>query len=241
MTKNGDYDHYVAWKKWEPSESTSIFVTQAYEAEFSNISIKSDAKILEIGFGDGRFLSWAKKKGYFCIGTEVIDELVSSSLSKGYEVYLGSISDLPNEYLGKFDLICMWDVMEHMEKQALPLFFKKASDLLKKGGKIIIRVPNGSSPFSRHIQYGDFTHNTVISDRIIEQLANPHGMILYNTSNSYRSITTGNKSGFKKYIGYICRDFIEIIIGYLYFGKRVPLDPVITVILKKTNIQATSE
>lgn len=46
---------------------------------------------------------------------------------------------------------------------------------LKKGGKLILRVPNGSGVFSGPIQYGDFTHQTIFSQEVFYQLAKAYG------------------------------------------------------------------
>ena len=55
-----------------------------------------------------------------------------------------------------FDIIFARDVIEHFKKDEVLEIFCASYQALKPGGVLIVQVPNGESPFSGRIRYGDF-------------------------------------------------------------------------------------
>lgn len=97
-------------------------------------------KFLEIGFGDGLFLEYMKKKKWDVYGIEIGDDCIERMKNIGIEnVYNGDIfsSSFDDE---KFDLVRMNHTLEHMHDPLKVLMEVKR--ILKKGGKLIIAVPN---------------------------------------------------------------------------------------------------
>lgn len=97
------------------------------------------AKILDIGTAGGGFLEAAKKFGYASYGLEPSRYLVEQGNRRGLNLSQGTIQK--NDYSAQsFDLICLWDVLEHLSdpKQDL-LAIRK---LLKPDGKLLINYPN---------------------------------------------------------------------------------------------------
>lgn len=66
-------------------------------------------------------------------------------------------------------------------------------------------------------------------------MADIAGYKLEYAGNAARSLYGGQRPGrpVVKRIAYLVRDFVELIVGYLYFGARIPLDANITFIMRR--------
>ena len=76
--KNTLYSDYEEWKGWDKkglSEVPSATNHDYFSREMKRANISSGAKILEIGFGNGEFMQWAKVNGYRVSGVEVREKL----------------------------------------------------------------------------------------------------------------------------------------------------------------------
>jgi 2-polyprenyl-3-methyl-5-hydroxy-6-metoxy-1,4-benzoquinol methylase len=96
-------------------------------------------RLLDIGAGTGDFLFEAKKRGWKVNGIEPNPKARERAQEKGVKVE----ADSGNFKSGKFDVITMWHVLEHvpdLKAQVIEL-----EHLLKKGGLLIIAVPNYKS------------------------------------------------------------------------------------------------
>ncbi len=99
----------------------------------------SGSKVLDIGTAGGAFLDAAKKYGYDAYGMEPSADLVERGKARGLQLEQGTIESHGFEF-GSFDMVCMWDVIEHLPdpKHAL-LEIKK---LLKPNGVLLINFPD---------------------------------------------------------------------------------------------------
>ena len=98
--------------------------------------------VLDIGFGRGEFLLRAKRLGWQCHGVEVSATSVDWGRELGFQVqqFDGSFSrplDYPD---ATFDLISANSVLEHVHHPRR--LVEESRRLLKRGGKILIMVPN---------------------------------------------------------------------------------------------------
>ena len=104
--------------------------------------INKNSSILDIGCGDGKFLTIFKKGGFKDLtGVDLfIDE---EKIQKGIKVYQSSLEDFKPRR--KYDLIISNHAVEHMDNQIINLrCFEK---LLNDNGTIVIRIPVKSKPF----------------------------------------------------------------------------------------------
>lgn len=175
-----DYANYTEWKGWgqEPFGVYSRDDALYFEAELRRSGAVDIAgkTVLEIGFGNGKFAGWARDTGAIYSGTEAIEDLVAHGSDAGFNVYdarqpLGSLAGEQS-----VDLIVSFDVFEHLEPDFLRETLRSAYYLLKRQGRLIVRVPSGDSPFSRAIQHGDLTHRMTMGSAMVHQLANEAGL-----------------------------------------------------------------
>ena len=145
-----------------------------YDEEFLKFTnAVPDMSILEIGCGTGIFSRYLLEKGFTNVVCLDSDERLAPTLTnldpfqvifEEAETYLSSISDKRT-----FDLIVLHDVLEHLPLDKACAIFKALHSILNVGGRILVRVPNLSSPWGARLFYGTFDHITPYSpDRIIE-------------------------------------------------------------------------
>ncbi len=100
---------------------------------------KKRGDVLDIGCGDGRFLLSCKKKGYGVYGIE--GSVAARQVAKSKGIFVYSKGFLKENFKGKkFDVITLWQVLEHIDDPNV--YLKKIKSILKKEGLLYIGVPN---------------------------------------------------------------------------------------------------
>lgn len=110
---------------------------------------KSKGRLLDVGAATGFFLNMAKKRGYDVFGVEMSESAASLAREKGIDVKTGDLIE-HNMPANSFDIITMFDVLEHMTEPFKEL--KEAKKILKKGGLLVINTPNGRSLLARTLK-----------------------------------------------------------------------------------------
>ncbi|MNU79751.1 Ubiquinone biosynthesis O-methyltransferase [compost metagenome] len=152
-----EYDwYYLPWK-WEHSEFSKL--------------IQENDHILEVGCGQGDFIQNLLKKNATiqCIGLE-LNESSIKSLDR-FDILNESVEEHSKNNKEKYDLVCSFQVLEHIAD--VNPFIRSKIECLKKGGTLVISVPNNDS----FLKYAD------------QDILNmpPHHMGLWNSS-SLKSI-----------------------------------------------------
>ena len=159
MSKNNTY---IDWKNWETDSFGKT--SKLEEAYFNNIvkllKLKKSSKILEIGFGNGSFLGYAVSQKFNYDGVESNQNLVDLAIDNNFSAY-PSLDKINRET--KYDLIILFDVIEHINADAVEEFFKEMNVHLEETGSIFLRFPNGSSPLGLGNQHGDVTHCNIVT------------------------------------------------------------------------------
>jgi 2-polyprenyl-3-methyl-5-hydroxy-6-metoxy-1,4-benzoquinol methylase len=218
------YARYDEFKGW--SETPVPIAPEIFANLLDLAGATGQLRILEMGFGDGAFLDWARNRGHSVIGSEIRPEAIEAAKARGHEVYQGVPAIEP------VDLIVALDVLEHLTIEQLLEFLATAEQLLKPDGSIVARFPNGSSPFFGHYQHGDATHQRPLTAALLQQIAILRGFQVAKASNP-RPIPSGTRSAVKAWLAYRARDLFEVVLGYAYFGCRIPMDPNIVVVLRR--------
>lgn len=101
--------------------------------------LSSGKNLLDIGAGTGHFLDQAKQTGFVVEGLEPDQDAVKFA-STNFNVDLCPLSHLYEIENESKDFVTMWHVLEHVYK--LKQDFQQIVNVLKKGGYLIIAVPN---------------------------------------------------------------------------------------------------
>jgi SAM-dependent methyltransferase len=148
----------MPWK-WEHKETSGL--------------ISNGMKILEIGCASGNFLQTINNQfDVEVAGLELNAAAVEKAVAKGLNVHLQSVEEFSVNNIERFDLVCSFEVLEHIAD--VHSFLSASVCCLKKGGKLVVAVPNNDS----FIKYNSGTNSLNMP---------PHHMGLWNY-NSLRKI-----------------------------------------------------
>lgn len=106
-------------------------------------------------------MSFCRQRGVKIRGTEANLGLIQLAQQQGFEV--GIADDLDQFPAKSFDAIVSLDVIEHIEPSETINFLTSCLRVLKPGGRLLLRFPNGDSPFSVSNFNADVTHKNWIS------------------------------------------------------------------------------
>lgn len=226
---------YADWKGWKPGDfGYCAEPAQRYFAWHVNRAfagaVPAGASVLEIGFGNGSFLGFCRRGGYRVEGVEVDADLVARARQAGFTA-TGDLRDV--EPRGQFDLVCAFDVLEHFDRPAVEDFFQGLPRLLAPGGRAVLRVPNGDSPFGRRHQHGDITHVSTFGEFKFRQLAHGCGMELQATGESPWHVDEFDRFGPMMVLRGLTKTVIDLAFGLAYYRTRVDLSPNLVVVLKR--------
>lgn len=130
----------------EAHKTEKSFYNKIYNHGLSKIlKFKRKGKILDLGCSGGFFLDLAKKKGFETYGIELNEQEKKEAELKNHKVWDRPIEDIKE--LPKFDIICLWDVFEHI-KNGVELL-KILKNKLRKRGIIFLQLPNSDSLATR--------------------------------------------------------------------------------------------
>lgn len=184
--KLGDY--YKSDEYYSHQENKKGFIPRVYEAVKSvnlkhKIAIatqgKEPGRLLDIGCGVGDFLHFAEQNGWQCTGAEPSEDAASIAKKRiKAEIMLPKdLEKLPDE---SFDVITMWHVLEHVSD--LQWQVNQLNRLLKKGGRLVIALPNFRSYDAQYYKdkwaaYDVPRHLNHFSQDSIAKIFNINGLI----------------------------------------------------------------
>jgi len=156
-----DRDWYFQMQQTNCKEYVIPFIEKTY-------TLKPDARVLEIGCGTGGVLAAFLDRGYQGAGVDLSAYSLDFAKEKlaGY-IQSGQLTivlkdiyqiDPETELNGKFDLIILKDVIEHIPHQEQ--LMEKMKDLLLPGGAIYFGFPPWQMPFGGHQQ---MCHSKILS------------------------------------------------------------------------------
>lgn len=173
-------DCYVKWKGWRVSDFGDFDIEDAvyYAEELRACGVASvrGLKVGELGYGNGTFAGWVRIAGGYWVGREANLALEQRAKQAGFNVIASDADFSAACGPGKLDLIVAFDVIEHLELDAIRSFFNEAKEALGHGGVMLVRLPSGDSPFSGAIYRGDLTHRTLLGSGAVRQLATEAGL-----------------------------------------------------------------
>ncbi|QNL20567.1 class I SAM-dependent methyltransferase [Hyphobacterium sp. CCMP332] len=166
--------YYKQYYDFERNHWWFLARAKILEAYVSNFS-KSKLKILDAGTGTGANSIWLSNYGEVVSMEFDKDCIDYSSQKNGLDYINGSLLELPftND---SFDLICAFDVIEHIEDHHLAV--SEMIRVCKPGGKILITVPAFMHLWSEHDEinhhFRRYTRNelSILFDREEGELQN---------------------------------------------------------------------
>jgi 2-polyprenyl-6-hydroxyphenyl methylase/3-demethylubiquinone-9 3-methyltransferase len=116
------------------------------QADLCESTLGNNLKVLDIGCGGGAFMEIMKKRGHRTVGIELNPARRNYCQSIGLDV-LGSPIESWSETPDQFDLITLWDVIEHVNYPRTTI--EATFHHLEKGGALILDTPSRDALFYR--------------------------------------------------------------------------------------------
>jgi 2-polyprenyl-3-methyl-5-hydroxy-6-metoxy-1,4-benzoquinol methylase len=157
---------------------------------------RKDSRIIDIGCGLGEMLYQLQTLGYTNMqGVDISPDAVESCQRMNIPArQISGVPELNAEKLGgKFDLVIMSHVLEHIPKEdCIQTLTHIRTELLSASGKLLLRVPNAQANTGAYWMYEDFTHFTLFTSGSIAFVLKSSG---------FKSITFLNPTGCEQYTG----------------------------------------
>jgi len=75
-------------------------------------------RLIDVGCATGDFVGWARDHGWEASGIDASPEAVETARGRGLAVTVGNIEDIGDSVDRPYDVITMWDVLEHLPDPA---------------------------------------------------------------------------------------------------------------------------
>lgn len=175
------FENYVDHSLGE--EKQAYFKYRQFEVNYKKYlpAPREGQNLLDIGIGRGEMLSSMINWGYKnVLGVDISPSTIvhCKSLDLPCELVEDSTGFLHSN-AGKFDVITLLDVLEHIPKEELIDFVKALNGALRPGGVLIIQVPNLQAPDGYLHRYNDITHVTGFVEHSLAQVLLASGFIKF--------------------------------------------------------------
>lgn len=226
------YARYERWKDWAHPFAFTPDEASYFRGECYGIRV-AGANLLEIGFGSGSFLAWARAEGATVFGTEVNESAVRAAEAVGISLLPPEIGSVSEEYCRQFDTIVAFDVFEHLAIAEIRRALDAAENMLKDGGHLLLRFPNVQSPFGLAPQFGDPTHRSALSRSVFDLLLQGRSLSVVRYGGAYRIGGGGPLRAVKRHTRYALQSLLAASLRFIY-ATDIPYDAVVTLVIRKT-------
>ena len=141
-TEGLGYGHYLQQESWRVEKAYGQIRQIKSAAEFLNISLGKNSRLLDIGSGYGFLRKAAQDAGWKHDGTDASN--FAAKIAKkhyGFNTFVGFLDGFIKKNKGKqYDVIVLADVIEHVKNPIAELELVKT--ILKPGGLCMIRTPS---------------------------------------------------------------------------------------------------
>lgn len=138
-----DRDNYV----FKPNVTGEKMKYNEYEGRFERVFpfLKKETKLLDIGCGDGTFLSMVRSHVAQAEGTEITAYHVHNLRNEGFKIWDCSLHEIQPER--PYDIICMFALLEHVPN-IIEFLDDLKSRFTHEHTQIFIEVPNLLDPLT---------------------------------------------------------------------------------------------
>jgi SAM-dependent methyltransferase len=214
---------YRAWKDWDTTKFGHLTPSEEryYSSEIhkSNTNFTKNTRALEIGYGNGSFLTYAKNKGWDVVGLEANNTLVQTAKHHGFQAFFADT--LTSFQDNTFDLVVAFDVLEHINQDTLVRFLEEINRILTNHGVFIARFPNGDSPFGLCYQNGDVTHITTLGKGKVTYLASQLKVDLVFVGGEAQPLIDGNAlHTAHRLLALPIKKIVNFLVNIVFFPKH---------------------
>ncbi|HTU12665.1 MAG TPA: class I SAM-dependent methyltransferase [Allosphingosinicella sp.] len=173
--KEGTTD--VTAADFEPEAMRRVSYYQNFEMALDKVGdrLPADARTLDLGGGAGWFSVMAKRRfpGWQCSSVDFDCRHVEALLAeRGVEARSMDILNAAHPR-DSYDLVTMFEVVEHLRVERLKLIWAKVRDMLKPGGLFVFSTPDFDSDYARATDFWVAYvphHVTVLSAPVLQPM-----------------------------------------------------------------------
>jgi 2-polyprenyl-3-methyl-5-hydroxy-6-metoxy-1,4-benzoquinol methylase len=169
-----EIDYSINYRRWhDGSESELRLNSKLYKRMLdSELSGKnSQSRVLDFGCGFGSLVYCLNEYFDNVLGVDASLDQIKVAKSNGLNVKHITLSDFENwvsQNNNSFDLIFLFDVLEHIAVDDQIVFMRRICSMLALGGSIYIKVPNANSMLASRWRYIDWTHKSSFTESSLE-------------------------------------------------------------------------
>jgi 2-polyprenyl-3-methyl-5-hydroxy-6-metoxy-1,4-benzoquinol methylase len=186
-TDEWDAPHVPQWLESMPGLGRFVRETTWVVAAGQRVAerLAARARWLDVGCGNGSYLAYLRERfDLDLVGVDFAPAAVHAARRAGLTVHEGTVQDLPAKD-GAYDVVSMWWTLEHLPDPKAEI--RRARDLLKPGGSLLVSVPNVASlnarVFGRRWHHLDAPrHLTLWTPSTLRRLIQEHGFDLRRIS-----------------------------------------------------------
>jgi len=161
---------------WSGRDPETLFLPRKYyirQLIAQYLPEEEDAAILDLGCGHGAFLYFLAQAGYRnVVGIDTSAEQIEAAHRLGiHNAHYGdALEYLCDVESGSVDIVIVFDLLEHLDKQELFDFTEQIYRVLRVNGVCLAHVPNAEGLLGMRIRYGDLTHHLAFTRSSARQL-----------------------------------------------------------------------
>jgi SAM-dependent methyltransferase len=124
--------------------------------------VPRSAAVADLGCGDGMLLRTFAEMGFTNLyGVEGSQEMYALCRQRFLAVEHGDLRDYLRCHVGAFEVVALFDVLEHFTREEGAELLDEIYAALRPGGRLLLQLPNGDSPFAHGVFASDVTHETL--------------------------------------------------------------------------------
>ena len=220
---------YAEWKTWTeadfgllPADDACYFAKLMRQTPALRKLIAQRGKVLELGFGNGSFLRFARDRGLQVTGVDIVSDLVARARRQGYNAFDSVDSLLASRGAddAPFDAVFLFDVLEHLDADQIVALFHQLRACTGNQTVVVMRFPNGGGPLGLANQHGDPTHQTALTASKLDFFLHGTGWRLLSCRGDVFSVWNGRVGKLPhRAVAFVLRGLLEKLFRLIYFPQ----------------------
>ncbi|MDX1972844.1 MAG: methyltransferase domain-containing protein [Candidatus Sumerlaeia bacterium] len=142
----------------------------------SQLADVSKPNVLDLGCGDGAFLSLLQSEGWSAQGVDSNSVMSREATERGIPVQHGDMFEfLQHTEPKSYDAVCAFQVIEHLKPRELRRLLELALPVLKPGGLLLLETINPNTLRATKWYYLDPTHERLVAPEMLGWLCEAVG------------------------------------------------------------------
>jgi SAM-dependent methyltransferase len=169
-----DIDYTIHYRRWHAT-TREHFAQQAllYKNLVGEIvsGLPKDSQILDYGCGSGLLSFYLSQEFSNVVSIDADPHQITVAKGMGLNANVLAVEAFDEwvaENSDHFDVIFLFDVLEHVPVNSQISFLRGLCSTLKHGGQIVVKVPNATSLLAARWRYIDWTHTSSFTEASLD-------------------------------------------------------------------------